>query len=218
MRFKAIIFDMDGVLVESEMLSAEATMRTLQKYGISFDRTRLLKELNKLKGMRFIDVLKKLAAVHGWNINLAEFSKTRHQEYEKLAVRLRQRDNASKIIRRLKNKGYKLAVASSGTSEKLKANLKNSGLGSVIKRYVDVIVSGDMVKKSKPEPEIFLKAADALGVKPVECCVIEDTLLGIHAAKRAGMTVIAITGTFPRQKLSSADYVIDSLMELDRML
>ncbi|MBO5351842.1 MAG: HAD-IA family hydrolase, partial [Lachnospiraceae bacterium] len=88
----------------------------------------------------------------------------------------------------LKENGYKLAVASSTSKRGVERNLKSAG----VLEYFDAIICGDMVEKSKPEPEIYLKACEALGVEPAEALALEDSRNGLLSAYRAGMKVIMV--------------------------
>ena len=108
----------------------------------------------------------------------------------------------------LRRKKIKIAVATAGNKRKLTFNLKCGGFD------IRNRVTADDIKHGKPAPDIFLAAAKKLKVKPNECIVVEDSLNGIKAAKRAKMFCVAVTNTFPRSKLKDADLIIDSLSEL----
>ena len=88
----------------------------------------------------------------------------------------------------LKNNGYKLAVASSTSKRGVERNLKDAG----VLEYFDAVICGDMVEKSKPDPEIYLKACEAIGVEPTEALALEDSRNGLLSAHRAGMKVILV--------------------------
>lgn len=103
-----------------------------------------------------------------------------------------------------------ICVASSGTPEKINFNLSESGL----KGYFKTIISCEDIKRGKPEPDIFLASARRLGVKPGNCIVVEDSLYGITAAKRASMYCIGLTTSFSRERLIEADMIVDNLTEV----
>lgn len=111
----------------------------------------------------------------------------------------------------LKNAGIKLAMASSATIDDIDFILSHVP----VRNYFDAIIDGNRVSKSKPNPQIFLKAADDLGVKPEDCVVFEDSLAGIKAANAAGMKVIGITTSHPPDKLQPADLIIADYTALD---
>ena len=106
--------------------------------------------------------------------------------------------------------GYRQAVASSGEMANIVAVVKALDLGN----YFESILSGAFLAKSKPDPTIFINAAASLGAKPCECLVVEDGVVGVQAAKRAGMHCLAITTTHPAEKLAEADLILDDLTQL----
>jgi beta-phosphoglucomutase len=119
--------------------------------------------------------------------------------------------HAIKLLKQLKQENLKIALATSSRQEKMKLVLQLTNLLP----YFDVIVTGDLVNRSKPAPDIFLKVAEKLQLKPCECVVIEDAANGVKAAKNAGMKCVAITTTHTEDLLQQADLVIDSYEKLD---
>ena len=118
---------------------------------------------------------------------------------------------AAELVEALIKNDFKLAVASSGTWDKLNFNLEEAGLEDSFK----VRICANDVNEGKPDPEVYLKAAEKLGVKPEECVVIEDSYNGVKAAKAAGAKCIAVTSTFEKSKLKEADVIVNSLEEID---
>ncbi len=110
-----------------------------------------------------------------------------------------------------KERGYSQAIASSGEM----ANIVAVVHALDVANYLDALVSGAFLPRSKPDPAIFLQAAAALGVNAHNCLVIEDGIVGVEAAKRAGMFCLAVTTTHPPERLADADHVVDSLEELN---
>jgi len=108
--------------------------------------------------------------------------------------------------------GYKLAIATSGPSGNVDFVLGNTNLHM----YFDAVVDSSMIIQGKPDPEIYLKAAQELGVEPEHCLVVEDSVSGIRAGKAAGMIVVAITSTNPKEKLKEADVIIDHFNEFEQ--
>jgi len=115
-----------------------------------------------------------------------------------------------RLLQELKNAGVKLAVASSATTSNIDFVLNNLSMKSMF----DTIVDGPRVSKPKPNPQIFLKAADDLGVKPEHCVVFEDSLSGVKAANAAGMKVIGITTSHTADQLHPVDMVINDYAEV----
>jgi beta-phosphoglucomutase len=118
---------------------------------------------------------------------------------------------AAALIADLHAAGFKLAIGSSGPPENVALVQQKIPHGDLILATVD----GSQVKRGKPDPEVFLAAAGKLSVAPARSAVIEDAVVGIQAAKAAGMTAIALTGTAPRDELAKlADHVVDALTDL----
>jgi beta-phosphoglucomutase-like phosphatase (HAD superfamily) len=115
------------------------------------------------------------------------------------------------LIAALHAAGFAMAIGSSGPPENVAVVKRQLGNG----HFISATVDGTQVKHGKPDPEVFLLAAVKLGLAPKQCAVVEDAPVGIEAARRAGMTAIALTGTASRQKLAEqAHLVVDSLREL----
>lgn len=116
---------------------------------------------------------------------------------------------AQDFLRGLKKEGYILGLVTGTTQAGVAEILPKS-----LKTLFDCIVTGDQVKKGKPDPEPYLKAAGIIGLNPKQCLVIENAPLGVESAKRAGMFCIAITTSLPKEYLKKADLVVDELAEL----
>ena len=118
---------------------------------------------------------------------------------------------AVQLVKKIKLKGLAMAVASSGHRRLVEFALKNFRL----LQDFEVIVCAEDIKNSKPDPEIFLKTISKIGFLPEKCVVIEDSLAGIEAAKKAGAKVIALTTTLPQYELFGYDMVINNFDELE---
>ena len=114
------------------------------------------------------------------------------------------------LIHSLATAKMQLALVSSTPKENIELITKTLG----IKKYFSLFINGDDVKEGKPSPQAFLLAAKNLGVEPKNCVVMEDAIVGVQAAKRAGMYCIAITNTYPREAIAEADIVVNSLEEI----
>ncbi len=209
--YKAIIFDCDGVLVDSEPHSCYAwNILFERKFGISIG-----KDYTPVLGKSGIDAARHYCKTHHISYTLQDLhqlSEEKEQIYYELAQGSLQPQPGIKILlsKVLKLK-FKIAVASSGTIEKIHFNLHTTGL----EPFFSIIIDASQVTQGKPEPEIFLKAASALKIPISNCIVIEDSLSGIKAAKRSGAFTIALAGTFPVEKLKEADMVILGFSELN---
>ncbi len=133
-------------------------------------------------------------------------------QHKKIFNRLFKRhifEDAKEILKKVKTKGYKLGLVT-GTNQKRVKKILPAGIYELF----DNIVTGDHVKKGKPHPDPYLKAAQGLGIEPQDCVVIENAPYGIESAKKAGMFCIAITTSLPKEYLSDADIVINKIKEL----
>ena len=186
---KALILDMDGVIIDSEPVSMEQVLAFVRSKRPEVTR----EELYQIVGRTSRDVWTRIAAVIGWDKDWLE-TRTEYREswqpehpctidYHKIF-----RPAVLDILKWAREKKMRTAVASSTAYEKVKMILTQVG----VVPYLDVIVSGEQFKESKPNPEIYQKTAELLGVLPEECIAIEDSTVGITAAHRAGVKVIAL--------------------------
>lgn len=186
---KALIFDMDGVIIDSEPGSMEQILAFVRSKRPEVTR----KELYQIVGRTSRDVWTRIAGVIGWDKDWLA-TRTEYREVWQPAhphtVNYHEifRPAVLDILKWAREKGMRTAVASSTAYEKVKMILTQVGVAP----YLDVIVSGEQFKESKPNPEIYLKTAQLLGALPKECIAIEDSTVGITAAHRAGVKVIAL--------------------------
>jgi beta-phosphoglucomutase len=117
---------------------------------------------------------------------------------------------AVELVEALHGDGARLAVGSSGPPENIELCLREMGIGGLF----DAVVTGNDVTRGKPDPQVFLLASERLGLAPERCVVVEDAVIGVEAARRAGMRAVALTSSHPRESFGHADLVVDSLTEL----
>jgi beta-phosphoglucomutase family hydrolase len=205
---KAVIFDMDGVLVDSELFSFKAYERCLSRYGITLDH----EDRMKATGSTLSEDIDTLSKKYNIQIDKRQCEKEKEETYRKIAKgNLRLFGGVKEFIALLRKNNIRIAVASSGVRDKVLFNLHEAGLDNVF----DTVLTADDISHSKPHPEIFLKAAEKLKVEPSDCVVVEDSVLGVEAAKNAGMLCIAVTNTFPGEDISKADIIVSSLSQVD---
>lgn len=205
----AILFDCDGVLVDSEPVLAKIASALLNTLGLQAKPSDFAKFIGTGEDRYLEGVIEQYGGIYN-----PELKKDLYALYSKNAPgRLKEVPGASALIRRLKTEGYKVAVASSADKQKVDVNLK--ALDLPIETYDAVITGSDVVRK-KPWPDIYLKAAKAVGTAPERCIVIEDAAAGVESGKRGNMTTIAITTTLGESELckAGADCVISSLSEI----
>jgi beta-phosphoglucomutase len=207
MRNLGVIFDMDGVLVDSFDPHFDSWLALARETGTGFTREQFAATFGRTSR----EILAEL-----WPHPLTEAQIKQYDDRKEALYREIIRTNfpempgARKLIADLKDAGFRLAVGSSGPLANIDAALE--GLGH--RERFDAVVSAHDVAIGKPHPEVFLKAAEKLGLTPADCVVVEDAPAGIEAANRAGIACIAITGTAPRERLAGARIIIESLSEL----
>jgi len=208
---QAIIFDFDGVIIDSEPIRYE-TYRQLfrDEYSIGLPE----KMDDELLGRSQRETLNHFLIKYGLKGDVEELISKRKKALDK---KFSKKENIKimpgllKLLGVLKKVGFKIAIASSSNKEYIEYILNATKLSG----FFEVIVAGDMVSKGKPNPEIFILTAEKLNKNRENCIVIEDSVNGIIAAKAAGMKVIAITSSFNKEQLIKADVIIDRLDEIN---
>lgn len=184
--FKAAIFDMDGLLLDSEKLALNAFQAACLEFDLG-DRTDLFMQCVGTNATLGTSILKNgLTGLMDFN----EFVQSFEQKYTKLTQHspVPLKAGAQILLEHLKSIGVPMAIATSSKTESANRKLKGSGIVD----YFDFIVGGEQVSKSKPEPEIYLKTASLLCVDPSVCIAFEDSPNGVKAAVAADMTVVQI--------------------------
>ena len=201
MKIEAVIFDLDGVIVSTDECHYRAWKKTADEEGIYFDR----KINDRLRGVSRMDsleiVLERAERLYTdeEKVELAERKNNYYKEYIKKLTKDDILNGVNENLAELKAKGIKVAIGSS--SKNTPDILKYIGLDN----YFDAVSDGNNITKSKPDPEVFLKAADMLGVPYEKCLVVEDADSGIEAGKRAGMYTLAVNNA------RGADYSLADL-------
>lgn len=203
---RGVIFDMDGVIVDSEPYSMQALVDILREHGIDPSEDDLRRSYGRKITEDFVDYF----ARHGVTADLeAAVARKRARYFTLAAGRLRPLPGALDLIDRIRDKGYRVGLASSGDRDKVAFSMQALHLDG---RF-EVVVTGDDIGHSKPHPEVYLTAAGRLGIDPGECLAIEDAPSGVRAAKRAGMRCLAVTNSVGREALADADLVVASLAD-----
>ena len=201
MKIEAVIFDLDGVIVTTDECHYRAWKKTADEEGIYFDR----KINDRLRGVSRMDsleiVLERAERLYTdeEKVELAERKNNYYKEYIKKLTKDDILNGVNENLAELKANGIKVAIGSS--SKNTPDILKYIGLDN----YFDAVSDGNNITKSKPDPEVFLKAADMLGVPYEKCLVVEDADSGIEAGKRAGMYTLAVNNA------KGADYSLADL-------
>lgn len=212
--FKAVIFDMDGVIFDSEVLVKNLWVEMLPAYGV-YD---MEEQFAKCIGQTREKTKLLFFELYGEDFPYEEFrnkaSQIFHERYDHGKLPLK--PGVVELLDRLKAAGVKLALASSTRVESVRTELADAGLLA----YFDAVIGGDMVDKSKPEPDIFLRAAAELGVQPKEAYIIEDSHYGVRAAAAAGSRGIMVPDLMPvtEEMKRLAECVLPSLVEVREYL
>lgn len=190
MKIKAIIFDMDGVLIDAKEWHFDALNKALSIFGYSIDR---YKHLFTYDGLPTKEKLKMLSEDNDLPIGLHSLIHDLKQKYT-LDIAYQKSKNSFDqhlTLSKLKKEKYKLAVASNSIKSTISFLLSKAGIID----YFDFYLSNQDVEKSKPDPEIYLKAINRLNFKPKECLILEDNFNGIKAAQESGAFVMKINDT-----------------------
>ncbi len=203
---KAILWDMDGVLADTSPLHFATWEWVLNGEGIPFDR----QQFHKIYGLKNRDLLPYLAGKPMDPEYIERIAAQKEQAFRnKLPGQLLPLPGVVDWLKRFDAWGCKQAVASSAPPENIEALVDELR----IRQYFDALVTpGDL--PGKPDPAVFLLAARQLGVAPSYCLVIEDSLPGVEAARRAHMRCLAVTTTNPPEVLTGADIVVETLAQL----
>jgi HAD superfamily hydrolase (TIGR01509 family) len=210
-KFSAVIFDLDGVIVDSEPLHQKAFEDLFAELGRKHDHGIVFSEH---VGLSDHSTLRAFLKKTGLQHELEDLNK------RKMTYFLRYLREHRPIFKELHSlipelaKHYHLGVATSSPHQVAEVVMEISGL----KSHFQVIIAREDIRFPKPDPEIYFTAARKIGVRPSTCCVIEDSTPGIQAAKMAGMTVIGLTTTHPSEKLKQADLIAHTYDDVRKLL
>lgn len=190
-KIQGVIFDQDGLLFDTERLSAVAWNLAGDELGFHLEES----FLRTIRGANAQDSARRFQETFG---DAFDFMKLRKRKQEHFLRILREREmpvknGARELLAYLREQGYRVALATASTREYSLENLQRAE----ITEYFDEIITGDMVQEAKPNPEIFLKAAEKLGVEPGQCLVLEDSLNGVEAGLRGGFVTIMVPDLTP---------------------
>jgi len=208
---EAFIFDMDGVIIDSEPLHSRVKMETFAHFGLPFDEDDLTQYMGRTSVDIFSDVL---AKEHRTDVSVQEIVDYKHAHYLELAVggALTAIPGSLDLIHRLREADVPLALATSSWRRVVDAILVQFDLTEAFQS----VITGSELTKGKPDPAIYRLSAEALGIDPRACVVLEDTSAGVAAAKGAGMYCIGFRSPHSGvQDLSCADEIVDNLATID---
>ena len=210
MQYKAILFDMDGVLIDSEHVVRSSAIDALASYGIHAEH----EDFIPFTGMDERHFFGGVARKHGhvYEDSMADLT------YDYYGQRVKNEayipEGINEMLQALHNRGILLAVCSGAILRKVRYNIQALGVEESI---FSAIVTGSDVENKKPAPDIYLEGAKRLGVEPKDCLVVEDAITGIEAAHAAGMDAVGIPSTFTKaelHELGKPEYILDQTKEL----
>ncbi len=205
----AVLFDMDGVLVDGEPLHFAAVNAILADEEVELDMVTYTEYLGTTLDHTWNDLRVRFGLAHGYDHYADRYGLAVMEQYRTQAEAM---PGAHALLQQLEEADVPCAVASSSNRNWVETALTKLGM----RENFQAVVAGDEVKQSKPDPEIYLSAAAKLGAEPGVCTVIEDAPAGIESGRRAGMQVIAVrTEMTAGIKLTGAARIIDSLEEFD---
>ena len=210
MKYKAILFDMDGVLIESEFLMRHAAIQALAEYGIEAKHEDFL-EFTGMGEDKFVGgVAEKYG--HSYTFDMKE------KAYDYFGEQVKEMAHVpagvKEMLMALHEKGLVLAVCSAADLRKVRYNIKAIGVDESI---FSALVTGSDVERKKPFPDIYLEGARRVDIDPKDCLVVEDAVSGIKAAHAAGMDAVGVPTTFSKEELMERvhpEYMLNEIKEL----
>ena len=199
---------MDGVLVDSEPFICKAAIMMFSELGVKV----LPEDFHPFVGMGENRYIGGVAESHGVKVDIEQVKARTYEIYGKIVRdKLSPLPGAVEFISKCRKKHLKLALATSADRVKMEVNLKEIGLSGDI---FQSIITGLDVENKKPFPDIYIKAAESIGLEPRECLVVEDAVSGIKAGKSAGCRCLAVTSSFDSSALAEADWICKSLLKV----
>lgn len=207
---KAVIFDMDGVMIDSEPMHFEVGKKLLGSLGIKVENDFFTRYVGMANPEMFADIKKKFDIKYSINELLEKEHVLLLQALDESGIE--PISGVKELIFDLASHNVLLAVASSSPRVFIEAVIRKLDL----ERYFKAVISGEELERSKPAPDIFLEAVKSLGVEPNECVVIEDSAPGVEAACAAGIRCIGfVNPNSGRQDLSKATVIVNDMRKLD---
>ena len=204
-----LIFDCDGVLVDSEPLACRLDAELLTECGFPFTTEEVMR---RFVGVSLKDMIAHIEAEHGRPIPADYGARLARSLLTRFETELKPIRGVREAVLALP---HRRCVASSSTPDRIALSLRVTGLADLFER----VFSSVEVKRGKPAPDLFLHAARAMGAAPARCAVVEDTPLGVHGARAAGMTAFGFTRTVgPMALVAAGAVVFDDMLELPALL
>ena len=213
MNYKAILFDMDGVLIESEFLMRASAIHALAQYGIEAKH----EDFVEFTGMGEDKFVGGVAEKYGHTYTFDMKEKAYDYFGDHVTEMAHVPNGVKEMLLALHAKGFVMAVCSAADLRKVRYNIKAIG---VDERIFSALVTGSDVERKKPFPDIYLEGARRVGIDPKDCLVVEDAVSGIQAAHAAGMDAVGVPTTFSKEELMERvhpEYMLGEIKELTNL-
>lgn len=205
---RGVLFDMDGVLIDSEEYICRAAIEMFREKGINA----LPEDFIPFVGMGENRYLGGVAEKYGVKADINHMKARTYAIYEKISRgNMKPLPGGVDFVKRCRPSGFRLALATSADREKMEINLREMGLEE---EEFDAVINGLEVARKKPFPDIYILAAEKIGLRPEECLVVEDAVSGVKAAKAAGCKCLAVLTSFQASELADADWICESLVNV----
>ena len=205
---KGVLFDMDGVLVDSEEYICRAAIEMFRERGINARPG----DFTPFVGMGENRYIGGVAEKYGFKVNINEVKARTYSIYETMVKgKLQALPGAILFIESCRRSGLRMALATSADRVKMEINLREIGLST---GDFNTVINGLEVERKKPFPDIYLMAAEKIGLDPSECLVAEDAVSGVRAAKAAGCRCLALLTSFSARELKEADWICNTLADV----
>ena len=215
-KVKAVVFDMDGVIFDSEKIYRMNNYIMAERYGLPMDRVE--EYSNRIAGGTKDTNKLHFEEMFGTEIDFMEFRRAVHEGVDQFAMEqgFEMKPGIRELLLYLKERGIRIAMATSTAADRAEHHLKSHGIFD----YFEEIVYGNMVERGKPNPDIYLLACEKLGLMPSDCAAVEDSVNGVISAHRAGLYTIMVVDLIPPNDAAkeSADIICDCASEvMDRI-
>ncbi|OGF50188.1 MAG: hypothetical protein A2231_10520 [Candidatus Firestonebacteria bacterium RIFOXYA2_FULL_40_8] len=215
-KIKAIIFDVDGLMADTEFYQCKSVVEMMKPFGVKLTPAYLKTTVGVSTRVNFMNLKKE----YGIKENIDKLLMAREKLYEKIikASGIKAFPGLKNIFKYAKENGIKIAVGSSSIKPQIDVVvpllIRSVGIKTPYRKYFDAVVTGSDVKNKKPAPDIYKLAAKKLGTAPAECVVLEDSVSGVKAAKAAGMFCIAVKNRYCKScDLRRSDRLVSNLKE-----